>query len=210
MLKRTEHFEIDFREDEKIIEGILMQLEMELESIINFLEIKEINTIRINVHPTKNELKKVITNDNIVGMTNDNVIEVLSPNGAKETHSYEDVLKVIMHEVVRIFIYNLNKEIPKWLVEGVSGYLAKQYDSENKQLKEDIRKENVPYIDELEEEFSRNNGEVYSCLYVNFLVEKYGEKALLELIKTNDELNVYGTTYSTISNLFIFECEMNQ
>lgn len=129
--------------------------------------------------------------DYTVGTAGDGTIKMVSPINSR-THSYEEMLKVAVHEFAHIVVSQINPDyisIPIWLNEGVATYEAHQ---EPKQLgvsKYPTLK--YPTLDELsayDQSFSDLDGYSYSYTLVSFLVDEYGWEKIRALIDSYSDI----------------------
>jgi len=117
---------------------------------------------------------------------------LLSPKSSN-THSEEQLIKVVFHEVVHM-IFNEQwgfENTNVWISEGLALLYANQIDLQY------VNIYNYPKISEIEGKlFVENRGYAYSGIYVWYLIKKYGLNIFADLYKNKIEV------YSLITNDF--------
>ncbi len=126
------------------------------------------------------------------------VIETISKN----TKSYFSYL--LTHEICHIFTDNiLNFFYPRWLYEGLAGYVSKQY------LKHKIIDKIVEFnLIHDKEGWALNANYSQAYWFTKFLMDKYGEKTMIDFMKdTLNKLNRYHdfNHFQTAFNTFFKE-----
>ena len=113
---------------------------------------------------------------------------ILSPRIVTD-RSYEDVMKVIKHEIVHIALDSLGNpdEISIWLAEGVAVSYAKQIE------KKYLDNKKFPLILDIEDEdgFYNNDGYYYSGIYVWYLIQKFGTETFKKIYTGKEKLDKY-------------------
>ncbi len=125
----------------------------------------------------------------ICGFTKkNNTIYMLSPliSGEVSGHPEKDMRRIVIHEIVHLFIKRINKNPLAWVNEGVALFLANQKKSRN--FKESdwqffINRFFTRDIDY--RSFAQHKGYVISYWLVKTIAKKFGRKKLIDLIKFN-------------------------
>lgn len=128
---------------------------------------------------------------------------ILSPNVVKD-RSFEDMLKVICHEIVHIAMDSIMNpdEAGIMISEGIAVAFANQIQVQNLQLNHYPL---IKFMDD-EEYFYNNDGYNYSGAYVLFLLKKYGIEVFKNIYSGKDNLGKYlydGFETDAISNVSI-------
>lgn len=139
----------------------------------------------------------------VVGTANSGIIRIVSPlNPGNSGHTYDSILKVVVHEFVHVVASKINKiERGFVLSEGIAVYEARQMDLSS------VSAELLP--NSIEEMFSwdgnNNSSGMYSCggSFVAFIVENYGYDKFIELYKRDYSNNVFDDDIREIYNKWI-------
>ena len=128
-------------------------------------------------------LQPDVTDDWVVGTSTQGTIRIVSPiNSGKSNRTYDDILKVVVHEFTHITTSKIRDSQCSVLEEGIAQYEAGQTDNENVSLKDKLP-------NSIEEMFSWNNinnsDKTYSIgiSFVKFIIEKYGYDRFIEIYK---------------------------
>jgi hypothetical protein len=131
-----------------------------------------------------------------------------SPANPGKIHDYNNNVVVSIHEMVHAYNFLLNKNMPKWINEGIAGYLAKQNPREWEfkayfiPTKEQMRTSN-PIT------FSNMNGYPLSYTYIEYLCEMYGWNSVLTFAKNNNFIEAFGKNEKLIYDGWIEFLEIN-
>ena len=168
-----------------VLDSIIADIESRLKISADFI-------IIIRLHNTRKSFDEQLnrkTSDWEVGNTSqNNEIDIIHEDVFEKvsSHPKEDFSKILKHEVCHIYINKITegKMIPVWLNEGLSMYLADQM---TKYRGKGIFVENG-YLSKISTEYGWNKysnygAYAYSCLFVEFLVNKYSLNKILELLK---------------------------
>lgn len=161
------------------------------------------NLILVPDRETINALKGHKTEDWVVGWADRNEVYLLDgKNFNKESsHQYsdEEFFVSIKHELAHCFSYVLSdfSRIPIWLLEGIAMYVSGEY---KRQTKPKRFKNFIDYFD-------KSGGGVYSesGFAVMFLVEKYGKKKLLSLLKSLKKVKSKADFAKLFKSIYGFE-----
>jgi len=158
------------------------------EKFFGFL-IPSLAVVLLNTREEINNLMKKKTADWVVGgfSSQKNYVFILAPWAfEKEScHPASAFPKVLIHEISHLFTRQVHPfSVPRWLVEGLASYLAKQ-----KRPLASISPEllNSPFLTRLSSSLGWNenaNKGAYPISYywIEFLINKYGKKRMLKLI----------------------------
>jgi hypothetical protein len=207
----------DFYLEDKDIEAL-----NDLEKTLNkhFLELTDImqtsfaDKIAVIIYPDIKEFHKAINIENapdwVVGAAGKNELKMVSPLNPGNVHSYESLIKSIVHELCHSVVINMREQgqvgLPKWLDEGFAFYYAKQLTEE---IKKDIlsgaKQSEIPSWEFLNNagtvEFGDNSGYVFSASIVEFLINNYGYENIRKLIlQPNGFQNIFGLSEVDLEN----------
>lgn len=193
---------------------ITKTLEKEVLSVIDELEaklgIKLDFIIQVRFHKSRTSYEKQLEKHNTqnweVGNTSENnEIDIFHPDVFEDesSHKREDFLKILKHEITHIYIKKLanSKAVPMWLNEGLAMYLAGQVKQYRNKTGLYIETE---YASKLSSpsgwnKYADHDAYRFACLFVNFLVTKYGLEPIIRLIKSIPQ-NYYRSSFEKIFN----------
>jgi len=120
------------------------------------------------------------TADWIAGYANKNHIYIFSPVvfDKVSNHPQSDFGYILTHEIAHIFTHDvLGFYYPKWLHEGIAGYVAEQYK---------IR--HIKKINKFSELHDKNDWKKFpnysqAFSFTKYLIDKFGEKKILSFLK---------------------------
>ncbi len=101
----------------------------------------------------------------------------------------ETLKQVIVHELAHLFTNQFNSNLPDWLKEGVSVYIAQQIYHANISKKDwsVINKGSYPFDDVSWSEAAEHNGYTIAGLLVMFYVRQYSWSKLLTILESADK-----------------------
>ena len=190
----------NIKNTKNISDKVISDLEKRLGISIDF-------PIKIRLHDTRKSYNKQLgrkTHDWKVGNTStNNELDIIHQNSFEKysSHSRDDFSKILKHELSHICINSIikGKSIPIWLNEGLAMYLADQM---SKYKDKGFFIENN-YLSKISTEYgwdkySNYTAYAYSCLFVEYLVNKYTFKKTVELLRNLK----YHYFYETFDKLF--------
>ena len=141
---------------------------------------KDVGGIKIDFFYSRSEMDKKLerkTPDWWVGSAKNKNIFIFSPTVYDQvsSHPKSDFKPTLTHEIGHAFVNELFGFVyPKWLSEGLPGYIAKQY----KKFSNDIK---IVSFSKLHDREGWNKYHHYpqAFLFTKYLVDKYGEKTVL-------------------------------
>lgn len=202
--KEMDHFIYTYYRNNEPIDDINNKLEANYKKILNRYGLNLNRKIKIVIFPSVKDFQKEYNLINysagIVGTAvNSRTIGIVSPLNPGPLHSYESILKIAVNEFVHIVTNSLNNNIPIWLNEGISLFEAKQISPF--QIKQLIKTDRVPTIEELENNFYNNFGYAVSGTVVEYIVLDYGYNRLVSLIKQPKNIqSIFGVSKKEFSN----------
>ena len=173
---------------------IIKEIDSAYKIVLSFFK-QQISEIDINIVNNRkkfdlfNERK---TEDWEVGYTffKDNKVKIaiFNPESFEKysTHKKEEFNSILIHELTHVFTgYTLKFFYPKWLHEGLAGYVAKQYKNKI------IKNENIVNLSELHNlnDWDKNHNYVEAYLFTKFLFDKFGKEKMMEFM-TNLNLRI--------------------
>lgn len=176
----TEHFCVFFEPiDQKYVQDFLVLIDGFYNKVANELNFS--NGEKFNFYLCPNvETYIELTNktkesyqDWMVGWTDFEMkkICILSPRVVKD-RTYEEMKKVICHEIVHIIFDSLasSNDTALWLSEGIATLFANQIELKY------VDEQNFPLLNDIAEEdkFAENGGYDYCGIYVWYFIQKYG------------------------------------
>ena len=196
--KNTKYFQIFYADiDTDIIDHIISEVDGMYERIINIFEL-ELSSVIFDFYlcPDVESYKSyAMVSDEyyhtwMVGNTDyiNNRICILSPHAVTD-RSYEDMIKVIKHEIIHIAFDALASpdKVSICISEGVAVAFAEQIYIPCLDIN------NYPrYIDLLDEEyFYKNNGYSYSGCYILYLLKRYGKDTFKNIYSGKEDIAKY-------------------
>jgi hypothetical protein len=116
----------------------------------------------------------------------------------------KEIERILRHELAHAFTYciaNSKKYKPCWLWEGIAVYIS----GENKNKTNNLFNKFLKYYN-----FIDSNAYSESGFVVQFLVENYGKKKLVELIKSLKNINSEEVFSKKFKEIYKFELSYNQ
>ena len=193
-----------FPSDEKIVNEVLDHLEDNYQRILNNLHQKLNSRIVIKIYPNlflyhltstleinKNFLSKWFNLCHpiweVANTDKKGIIHVVSPiNSGKNGFTYEEILKIILHEFIHVVCFKINNNINGLnfvLSEGLAQYMS---DQRNIVIYKEFPK-SISEMAQWDESLDKNYAKIYTFgfLFVQFIIEKYGYNKFLKIYKKN-------------------------
>lgn len=208
-----------FTEERNIQKERIFKIYKELE---DSFRVSEKSLVVIRIHSTRMRYDKKTQRKSFVwevANTSGNYeINILSPFAfEKESpHSKKEFIPVITHELTHVFVekYTKNKELPRWLDEGLAMYMAKNYARKLKQ-----KEVNVGFCKKLATPngwYKRVDDISYpvSLAFVSFLIKKFSFEKIKDLMRSLGRkysytdfkkvfLKIYGKNLMETEEMFI-------
>lgn len=193
--KVTNHFKfLCVEKDISCLEEFSLELENNYDRITDDLNYKLKEKVEVRIYPDIDSFHfEVMGSYNypnwMVGKAGFNFINIVSPLNPGGFHTYNSLLKTVVHEFTHVVVNQINpKGISRLLHEGVASYEARQMDSEKKNIiANSIYEDKVPSIKKLESDFNGNDGYTFAYTIVEFMINRYGISKLNELIRNSKE-----------------------
>jgi len=139
------------------------------------------------------------TEDWLVGYANKNHIFIFSPTVFSKisNHPQSDFSYVLTHEIAHIFTHDiLDFYYPKWLHEGIAGYVAKQYKIRSVKKIEDFSKLHN------KDSWGKFVNYPQAFSFTKYLVDKFGKKKILNFLENLRKENGCYSSYEEFVNYF--------
>ncbi len=214
--KETKHFIINYTEADKLcIEKISEVLENNYNRITTNLNQQIDEKVIIEIHHDIKKLHNALglldAPDWIRGGLGKGKIIIASPLNLPPGSDFNNVLNTAVHEFVHIIVNRINKNIPRWLDEGIACYEAKDNDENwiRKTVKNGLMDNTFPVFKELDtgedfDMFFKRDGYQYSYTIAEFIIKEFGYNKLYNLIKAPDDFTgIFGIKEKQIENEWI-------
>ncbi len=191
--------------DKESLYDLEENLESNYERISKDLQVTLDEKIKVTIYPNISDFHKAIgmmaAEDWLVGVARNNEILMVSPLNPGSIHTYESLMKVIVHEYTHILVGNINSNTDIYLNEGIAVVESNQIDNNTKYYLKEVAKANkLPSIDEMKNNYGKlEQPYLLSGGFVEFIVNKYGYDKMIDLIKNPEDIeNVIGSTKEEI------------
>ena len=151
--------------------------------------------------------------DWVVAAAKKNELIMISPLNPGSEHTYESLMKAIVHEFAHTVVLNFRKQglvgLPNWLNEGYAYYEGKQLnESQRKLVHSQLLNKTIPSWDEIEKadsyQFGNLNGYPISATIIEFLIESYGLDKLKQfIIEPKNVEKIYNMSKEDLENLWL-------
>lgn len=199
--KETEHFQFYCVEsDAECLEDFAETLEENYFKITTDLKADLDFKVKVHVYKDIDTFHKSTGRtdapDWVVGTAYGNGIQMVSPLNPGGIHSYESLIKVVVHEFTHVVINNIASPglmVPLWLHEGVAMYEAKQTD-QLYEVGKWVKRNMIPQLDSLEsygtyDTMSENKVYPFSYTLIEYIINEYGIEKLNEFIRSPSDYN---------------------
>lgn len=183
------------KQDIEILEDLSKVLENHYSRMIKDMQTSFDSKIDVFIYPDTKAFHRAINfsdaPDWVVGAASKNELKMVSPLNPGSAHSYESLMKAIVHELAHTVVLNFRKQglvgLPNWLNEGFAYYEANQLtEAERKIIYSNLIKNSIPSWNELKKantsEFGDMGGYGISATIIEFLVESNGLERLKQYI----------------------------
>lgn len=183
------------KEDAVVLADISKALEENFMRITADMQTGFESKIDVLIYPNVNAFHTAINypdaSEWVVGAASTNELKMVSPLHPGSEHSYESLMKSIVHELTHTIVLNFREQglagLPNWLNEGYAYYEAKQLDvTQRQKIYANLKNNTLPAWRALEKastiEFGDLGGYVIATTIIEFLVDTYGLDALKQFI----------------------------
>ena len=204
--QESDHFNFySTKDDKKSLDDLEESLESNYERISKNLQVTLDEKIKVTIYPNISDFHKAIgmmaAEDWVVGAARNNEILMVSPLNPGSVHTYEALMKTIVHEYAHVLVTNIKYRTDVYLDEGIAVVESNQIDNNSKYyLKEVAKADKLPSIDEMKNNYGKlEQPYLLSGSFVEFIVNKYGYDKIIDLIKEPDDIeNIIGSTKEEI------------
>jgi len=204
IIKEMDHFIYTYYRNNEPIDVINNKLENKYNRILNKYGMNINKKIKIVIFPNIEDFQKEYNLTNysvgiVATAVNNRTIGIVSPLNPGPVHSYESILKIAVHEFLHSATNMLNNNIPIWLNEGISLFEAKQINPID--IRQLIKSNQIPKIEELESNFYNNFGYAVSGTIVEYIVSDYSYGRLVKLVKEPNNIQaIFGLNKKEFSS----------
>ncbi len=199
--QESDHFSYySTKTDKESLDDLEEQLESNYERISKNLQVTLDEKIKVTIYPNISDFHKAIgkiaAEEWLVGVARKNEILMVSPLNPGRIHTYETLMKVIVHEYTHILVGNINYNTDVYLNEGIAVVEANQIDNNTRYyLKEVAKSDKLPSVDEMKNNYGKLEQPYFlSGGFVEFIVNTYGYDKIIDLIKAPDDIeNIIGS-----------------
>lgn len=209
-IKESEHFIFYYEEKDKMaIEDIETALENMYEKINKTMNFTSDKKSKVYIYDDLKTFHKkkygyigtMVGPDWYIGDNIKDKIIIVSPLNPGPSHNYESVVQAAVHEYVHTVVYQINSKTPKFLNEGLAGYLSGN-------TKPNYKINLIPTIEDtkISNPIKFGSSGMYgaSYTYIHFLEEEYGMGKILDLVKTpKDYKKIFGVSEDDIYSNWI-------
>ncbi len=214
----NEHFNFYSKEgDKKVLDSLSKALENNYLRITKNMQTSFNTKIDVFIYPDLKTFHSAINYldapDWVVGAASKNELIMVSFLNPGSEHSYESLMKAIVHELTHAVVLNFRKQglvgLPNWLNEGYAYYEAKQLSKAQREIVHNqLLKNKIPSWNELETvntvQFGDFNGYPISATIIEFLVESYGLDKLKQFIIEPEAVEkIYNVSKEDLEDLWL-------
>lgn len=204
--QESDHFNFySTKADKKSLDDLEESLESNYERIAKDLQVTLDEKIKVTIYPNISDFHKAIgmmaAEDWIVGAAINNQILMVSPLNPGSVHTYDTLMKTIVHEYTHVLVSKIKYRTDVYLDEGIAEVESNRVDNNAKYyLKEVAKADKLPSIDEMKNNYGKLEQPYgLSGGFVEFIVNKYGYDKIIDLIKEPDDIeNIIGSTKEEI------------
>lgn len=175
------------KEDSKVLKELSTILESNYLRITKNMSTSFNSKIDVLIYPDLKTFHNAINYpdapDWVVGAASKNELKMVSPLNPGSEHSYESLMKAIVHELAHTVVLNFRKQglvgLPNWLNEGYAYYEAGQRtENEFHTIQSNLLNKEIPSWQELRDANTSQFGDIggygISATIIEFLIESYG------------------------------------
>lgn len=200
--KESEHFIFySTDKDEKILDDLEKCLEDNYDGISKNLNVNSKKKVNVNIYPDIESFHNGIgmsdAEDWVVGVAKEGEMFMVSPLNPGSVHTYDSLMKVIVHEYVHILVGEITNSTYSYLNEGIAVVESKQIDENMKAYLKHITNLNkLPSIEDMEKNYSNlENPYQVSGGFVEFIVNEYGYEKMRDIIEEPESIeDITGTS----------------
>ena len=209
--------------DASVLENLSKSLENNYLKITENMKTSFESKIDVFIYPNIKSFHSAINvpdaPDWVVGAASKNELKMVSPLNPGTQHTYESLMKAIVHELTHTIVLNFRKQglvgLPNWLNEGYAYYEANQLNEAQRELVlSQLLDNKIPSWSELEKannyQFGDMNGYPISATIIEYLVESYGLDKLKQfIIRPENVKNIYNLSKEDLEVLWFKNLKQN-
>jgi hypothetical protein len=212
----TQHFIINYNEmDETCISKVSDVLEANYKRITCNLKQQLTEKLIVEIQADLNELHIALgypdAPDWIRGGLGVGKIIIASPLNPPPGSKFYNVVYTAVHEFVHIILREINKNLPRWLDEGIASYEARDNNEDwiRTTVSTGIKNNTIPSFNDLDtgedfQSFFKKDGYQYSYTIVESIVNLFGYDKLYNLIKSpSSYVEIFDMTENELQNEWI-------
>lgn len=214
----SKHFKFYSKKaDTSVLENLSKSLENNYSKITENMKTSFESKIDVFIYPNIKSFHSAINVPNapdwVVGAASKNELIMVSPLNPGSEHTYESLMKAIVHEFTHTVVLNFRKQglvgLPNWLNEGYAYYEGKQLNESQRELvHSQLLNKTIPSWNELEKadsyQFGDLNGYPISATIIEFLVESFGLDKLKQFIIEPESVEkIYKTSKEDLEILWL-------
>lgn len=193
--QESDHFRFySTDKDKEILDDLEKALEESYDRISNNLAVNLKKKVNVNIYPDIDEFHNGIAmsdaEDWLVGLARDGEMFMVSPLNPGSVHTYDGLMKVIVHEYTHILVGEITNSTYNYLNEGIAVVESNQIDENAKAYLKYITSLNkLPSIDDMKNNYS-NLEDAYQVSggFAEFIVSEYGYEKMTDIIKEPENI----------------------
>lgn len=211
------------KQDSKILESLSNELESNYLRLTKDMQTSFNSKIDVFIYPDIKSFHNAINvpdaPDWVVGAASKNELKMVSPLNPGSEHTYESLMKAVVHELTHTVVLNFRikglTSLPNWLNEGYAYYEAKQLDESQRNIVHaQVLNNTLPTWNELEKansyQFGDMNGYPVSATIIEFLVKSYGIDKLKQfIIEPENVKKIYNLSKEDLEVLWFKNLKQN-
>lgn len=183
------------KQDSDAVDDLIQCCSKYLPVIADVLKVKIDTKTIVEIFPNQTEYDKNIINQDLAGspaISGYGKIQMVSPNAEIKIDNipYQSRLMFIVHEYVHSCIDQINPSLPIFLNEGLACYYGSHdfYRGVVEKYLDQLTFK--PSINQLINSYDKIPGvDIYSFIFIDFLVKTEGQQNLLEILKNHSSIN---------------------
>lgn len=205
------------KQDVKVLSALAEILECHYLRMIKNMQTGFDSKIDVFIYPDTKAFHRAINfpdaPDWVVGAAGKNELKMVSPLNPGSVHSYESLMKAIVHELAHTVVLNIRKQglvgLPNWLNEGFAYYEANQLTkAQRKIMHSNLLNDSIPSWNEISKantsEFGDMGGYGISATIIEFLIDYKGYKKLKQyIVEPKDVEKIYNISEKELELMWL-------
>lgn len=181
------------QQQQQMYQHILDHLTRKVGQIFELLRYKPSGKITIEIYEDLQAFHQAVHEpdapDWFMGMIEGSTIKIASPLQPGPEHTYESILKSVVHLFTMYVVKEINPDTPKWLYQGLGGYQAELMTEPyiRDSIAQQVESGEIPGLEDLNDNswaFETKKGFQFSYTLAAFLLKQYGASALNRFIRS--------------------------